>query len=252
MRQRMINGFHVGGYAYEHRRHLEHFGKSEAQFNGMIELARSIEGRVKEYRESRDLTPEGQNKAIRQWVQSEVVPKIKAAANVMKTAQAYGASKRSGLTFQKADKTDIAAAMVRSDLRREVRSWDPAKRNAALIGPNLDPEIAMSILEAPAILSGVTETQRQRLQDRAVLAANPEAGKEILDLDGASASVARAIRAASKSVAKYAGVPEHELGEMLGEPGLRERLRSMVRGDSADDADDEADAEDGDDNSVAA
>jgi hypothetical protein len=66
------------------------------------------------------------------------------------------------------------------------------------------------------------------MTDRAVLAANPGIGQELLDLDQASASVDDALRAVEGTLHKDAGIREFELKEMTGEPSLRDRIRSRL------------------------
>jgi hypothetical protein len=186
---RTQHGLYVGGWPLVHRRTQEWFGKQERSHIDAIALIEAISLKANEVKKSRDLTDSGKRKALRDWVKSTVVPKLKAIESTRQSANNYGANKRAGLTVQPGDRTDVVAALLRQELRAYLRASPIAERAALLAMPEVDPNIAIAVMEAPIELSGVSADQRQRMEQRAVLAANPETGRELLDLDQASACV---------------------------------------------------------------
>lgn len=127
------------------------------------------------------------------------------------------------------DKSDVAGALMRQEIRTWFRSLDAAKRTAMLGVPEqLDPEIAQAVMTAPAFLSDISEAQLGKLQARAFVAQNPEAAKRFEQVEEAKEAISDAVRAASVSMMKGAGITESELAEMLGEPTIRQNIETRL------------------------
>lgn len=228
----MAGGFHVGAWSWDHRGHQEHFSKMHRAYLEATGLASDIENLTAQIRTSRDLTETGKRKALSEWARSEAVPVLAYARAAISGAKGAASEKRAAVRPGAYDKTDLVGFWRRKERREAFAKLEPAAR-AARLAIGADPELAAALTEYPAEEIGISKDQHAKLQADAVLAAHPETAAEIAEIDAASDATEAALRAAMKSVAKVAGVPEHELRVMLGDPSREEKLASLLAGGEA-------------------
>ncbi|MBR1238177.1 hypothetical protein [Bradyrhizobium sp. AUGA SZCCT0182] len=136
-------------------------------------------------------TPEGRREQLLDYAAKELAPILKQSRNALERAKQDLAARRANLKPPTADKGDLVGAM----LRREIRDWlgrmDASKQAEFLAsqGANLDPNIAMAIIEAPPEMGVVSPTQRERIIDRRMRA---QFGTEIDDLGDVEDAIKRA------------------------------------------------------------
>lgn len=136
-------------------------------------------------------TPEGRRDQLLEYAAKDLAPALKQGRNAVERAKQDLAARRANLKPPTADKSDIAGAM----LRREIREWlgrmDGSKQAEFLAsrGANLDPNIAMAIIEVPPEMGIVSPIQREKLIDRHMRASF---GSEIDDIGDVEAAIKRA------------------------------------------------------------
>ena len=107
--------------------------------------------------------------------------------------------RRAALEVVSIDKNDAASAAVSQQIRSHLAGMKDAARSEFLA--TVDDMTAAAILEAPAFVSGMHETQRDNLRERLLKAKHPETVKGIDDALEAARLTARAIKAATASTA---------------------------------------------------
>jgi hypothetical protein len=234
--RRMAGGYHVGNWAWDHRGQQEHFSKMHKAFLDSSSLARDIENITASIRTSRDLTESGKRKALAEWAKTEAIPVLAYARAAISGAKTSANEKRAAVRPGAYDKADLVGFWRRKELREHFAKLDPAAR-AARLAMGTDPELAAALTEYPADVVGISKDAHAKLQADAVLAAHPETAAELAEIDAATDATEAALRAAMKSISKVAGVPEHELRVMLGEPSYGERIAALLPGGDGEDAD---------------
>ncbi len=231
----MINGRYVPTWKFEHRRGQEHFGVAEREYRAAIGLVDAIVAKTGEIARDRNLSDVGRKAAFQNFVSGAVAPIIKNARAASKAARDRGSQRHGELLPARRGKDDLAGAILAGEIRAHLRAMDPAKRNARIAVGAFSADELQAIAEMPAEYSGVSEEQRAKVLGQAVLAANPEAAKEISDLGEAADAVDLAVRAVTLEIEK-AGVKRSELAEVLGEPveTILGRLREAERADDHD------------------
>lgn len=178
---------------------------------------------------SPNFTPAGRAAAKRSYLETTFAPLVKTALAAMDSADAEIARIRSTMTAAPIDKTDIAGALRRQEIRGWLRTLPDERRTAMLALPDqLEPEIAAAVIEQPAPLSGATEQQRARMTERAVGARYPKEAATISTLDAAVDALDFNVGNALAELGKGLGVP---IADLVGiAPTLAERL-SDITGD---------------------
>ncbi len=191
---------------------------------------------------SQDLTVSGKAAAKRQHAAEHAAPVIKQAIEARKAAEAEIAKTRPSMRLD-IDKSDIAGALRRQEIRAWLRGLDDDQRNMVLAGPgelafgadgaltegssDIDPDIAAAIIELPPQLAGVTATQHERLRDRVLAARFPEHAARLATLGDAIESLDDHIAMATAVLTSELGVPD--LNEMAGlVPSLAEKLAERL------------------------
>jgi signal transduction histidine kinase len=179
---------------------------------------------------SRDpnFTPTGRKSQMRAWLDAEGLAALKKGRAALAEAEREIEAARARMTGAAIDKSDVAGAMLRSEIRTWLRNMKPAERTARMTMGDLPREAVLAIIEAPAELSGVTVAQKDRLEATAVRALHPEEADLIATIEEAAEAVASAERAATLTVGETVGVGKGDVDEMLGGPSRMDRIRQLV------------------------
>jgi hypothetical protein len=108
------------------------------------------------------------------------------------------------------DKTDVAAALGRQEIRAALRGMSLADRAALLVGDGVDERFVSAVLEQPALLSGTPKElyERALTQHLEGLFKAEIAEGEALDTEIAEAEAALTV--AKQDLARVSGLPPHE------------------------------------------
>jgi len=199
--------------------------------HALREIAKTTEQKALEIGQDRDFSDSGRRNQIRQWFIDNGVPVLRQAKDAIDAADQASEGVISAMRNTEPDKTDLAGALLRQEIRAQFRAMDPARRTALVSGAEvLEPIIALAIMEAPAALSGVTPEQKARLTTASRTALNPDEARKIERIDTAKDALAWTMDVAVRAMTRSAQVTAYEIDEMLARPTLGQRLASMVDG----------------------
>lgn len=183
----------------------------------------------------RTFMPQARAAAKRQYLESSVAPLIKSALDAMDKADAESARIRSGMTMATVDKSDLAGAILRMDIRARLSALPDEKRNALLAMPDqLDAATSAAILEAPAWASGASETQYSRLAGRVIAGRYQSEAASIATLEDAVETLDFQVGRTIAELSKEMGVSVAEVAGLV--PTLGERLSEITGGLPVNDA----------------
>lgn len=199
---------------------------ARSAYRGLLAMIEEIPTRGEAIKTDLDLSDRG--RATRRAALVDVgAPALKAARAAFAEGQAQIAALQEKMVRSAVDKGDVAAAILRSEIRTWFRGMPDAKRNG-MIAMGLDSTIAAAVAEAPAELSGVSATQHQAVSENLVMALNPAEVAAIEEITEALASLASAEEAGRRVMVREAGVTESALSETLGEPTISDRIRQRL------------------------
>jgi hypothetical protein len=141
------------------------------------------------------LNGRGVAEALRRDLGKHVVPELRRILRVVGERREAMKHERATLAKPKIDATDLAAAMLRQEMRTYLRGLDLSERMTALTDKP-DPAMLAAALEAPAALSGLNAETRAHVAQTYVQATHAQTLKamddreEALDVVGAAAEIA--------------------------------------------------------------
>jgi hypothetical protein len=172
--------------------------------------------RIAEIRNNGDLSLDGRRKQI-------VAQARGALRDIRDEAEPIGEMKAKLSDIQSSirkpvfDKTDVAGALARQEIRAALRGMSTTEKAALLVGDAADERFALAALEQPAILSGVP----QEIYDRAMaqhlegrFAAEIAQGEE---LDAQIQEAEAGFEVSRGDISRAATLPKHEFDQLLEE-----------------------------------
>ena len=223
MPKTMHNGHYVGTFKWTGRKGFEPL---ERAFGVALDAARKFREAAEAVKADPHLTATGQRGRLLEVAAKEPGMALAAARKARREALEMVQAKRAELAHAGPDKSDLAGALLRQEVRGWLRGLPVSERTAMLMAGDLDPVAALAIAEGPHHLSGVTPEQRQRVLDAAIDAANPNATAELADLEAAAEVVANAESHLARTIADTAGLGPMEvdaLAHRSDPPVLREQ-----------------------------
>jgi len=188
----------------------------QAAYLAGIESFDRIETRAREHAASGRFTPAGAKQATLQSALNDAVPSLYRARQTIKIAKAEVEALRSKITPLQPDKTDLAAAMLRAEMRDWLRSKPQAERDS-YISKNLerlDPQMLQAVIEVPIEMTGISGTQRNILVERELQARHGETFTEIKELERGIELAERSVEASRDEVRKETGVDQKAFDEL--------------------------------------
>ncbi len=176
--------------------------KLERAYMTALDAVDSIDTFKETLAKSGELTPAGIAAASLKRGLTELAPTLKRSKLAIEAARNEAVKRREQIKLRPLDPSDIRAEIRQGEIRSFLRAM-PEKERAEFINRQIDniaPEIAEAILMAPPELSGVAESQRTVLLDRALEAQHGEAVREIVELERAVEVAERAVEAARDQI----------------------------------------------------
>lgn len=128
----------------------------------------ALTSKAREISRDEKLTRLGQRDATREHIRT-VAPAIATARKALELFGKKISDKRAKLNPKGiADKTDVASAVLRSDMRKMLRDYPMGKRMQIVLAPDADRTMIDAILEAPDALSGIDPETRVLIVERAI------------------------------------------------------------------------------------
>jgi hypothetical protein len=167
----------------------------EAAYLAGLEAMDKAEARHAANKADPRFTPDGVRDDLLKFVLSDAVPALHKGRMSIKKARAEVTERRSKLKIEGPDKTDVAAAFRRMEIRTRLREMksDELTNYFARYGDNPPSEIAMAVIELPAEYSGVPQSRHDLLVERAL---DAQFGNEVAEIQ----EIEQAIEAAESSV----------------------------------------------------
>ena len=162
---------------------------------------------------------------------SDLVPTLHRARTTIKKAKAEVAERKSKLKIEGPDKSDLAAAFPRMEIRtflREMKALEQT-RYFANHGDNLPTEVAMAILEMTPEFSGVPKSRHDLMTTRTLEAQHGPEIVEISELEEAIAAAESAVETGRDEVRLEVGVHDELAAPIEAKhdaPWLRRRKNS--------------------------
>jgi hypothetical protein len=110
------------------------------------------------------LTPKGIADVLRDFADKGPTPELRRTREKIDQVKADLKTAREQLARPKIDPSDVAAAMLRQEMRGYLRSLSPSERAGVLLSGK-DPALLAAALEAPDALSGLTPDVRAKAVD---------------------------------------------------------------------------------------
>lgn len=176
-----------------------------------------------------NLTDLGRSSHGRDLFSTAALPALKQGRAAVASAVAEIDNLRAKMAGSAIDKTDVAGALMRREMRDWLRGMDPAQRNALIVAGELPPAAALAVIEAPPALTGVSEQQHHALRALAVDALHPVEAAKIADYEQAVAAVASAESHVVRTVNQSTPMADHQIDEALGGPSLADRIAGRLQ-----------------------
>ena len=133
-----------------------------------------IEAKKAELTNSAEFTPAGIQKQAVDFAFREVVPGHQKGRHAIQRAKQEVAARRERLIPPKSDPADAAGAISRMEIRTWLRGLPQGERDKVTRAENIDPQISAAIIEAPAVMTGVADSHRDNLLNKAMQGAYGE------------------------------------------------------------------------------
>ena len=176
-----------------------------------------IEARTRSSAASGRFTADGVKDDALNFTMSNLIPVFHRARTTIRKAKAEVAERRSRLKIEGPDKSDVAGAFRRREIRtflREMKGNDQ-KNYFARYGDNLPGEVTMAILEMPPEFSGVPKSRHDLLTTKALEAQHGAEIAEIAELEEAIVSAESTVEIGRDEVRLEVGVlDERKFNEM--------------------------------------
>jgi hypothetical protein len=184
-------------------------------YNAALNAVDSIEARKADTLRSGKFTPSGAADDALKYALTDLVPSFKRGRDTIQTAKREVASLRDKIKPQPTDKTDVVGAIRRWEMREFLRAM-PDKARRDYIGKrreNIDPELALAVVELPSEFSGVLETDRNELLDHALRSQHGDAMEQLVELERAIEVAESAVETGRDEVRQETGLPAHAFNE---------------------------------------
>jgi hypothetical protein len=192
----------------------------EAAYQISLDAIDRAEERTLQSTASGSFTVEGVKADVLSYALNNLVPGLHRARLAIKKAKAEAAERRSRLRVEGPDKTDIAAAFRRMEIRTLLRDMkrDDQARYFAGLGDNLPAEVASAILELPPEFSGVPKTRHDLIAASALQRQHGPEIAEIAELEDAIAAAESAVETGRDEVRLECGIQDQGKFDELAAP----------------------------------
>jgi hypothetical protein len=200
---------------------------------GALDAVDKLEARKADALASGKFTATGAADHVSEFAFSELASVFKRGRNVIDAARREAKGLRDKIKLQPADKTDVVGYMRRQEMRNWLRGLKNEDRNR-FISQNrdkLDPDMALAIVEMPAEFSGVLETDRNNLIDRALQAQHGEEMARLQELEEAITIAESAVETGRDEIRTETGLDERIFNERAAPHEQKDRslwLKTMV------------------------
>ena len=228
-----VGNHYVGAWRWDGQEEPA-FGRLRQTYDNLLKAVAGLKEKQAEISKSENLTPKGQALELRKWATAQALVPIAQAERVsLPVARRDVETRRRNLTTDTVDKTDVASAVLRQEIRAHIRSMNADERLRFLKKP--EEIVAQAVIEAPAYLTGVSKRMRSDIIEAAIEAAHPGELAAIKELEKALETTERALNAVGSELKIALSVTNKEFAAMIANTKAAgtepPRLRRMFGGD---------------------
>ena len=133
------------------------------------------------------------------------------------------------ITTAPIDKSDLAGALARQELRAHIRTLPLGERAALLTGDKADPRFTDAVLEQPAQISGLDQNFYDRVRDERLEALHPQASFRAEKLSDEIAEAEAGLEIARQDLQRDSGIKQHEFDALRKEVDSRKNAPWLKR-----------------------
>lgn len=182
-----------------------HLASLDGVFNNLTGFIGATGTKRAELEKRGTLTHRGVRDELQDFADGAMIPELRRARERVNQARADLKLRRASLSKPKIDPADVAAAVLRQDMRAYVRSLEPLQRAATLLNSKTDPAILAAVLEAPDVMSGLSLALRDDVARAYAAIAHPEGAKEIEATDEGLSMMETILSAAENDISTAIG-----------------------------------------------
>lgn len=159
--------------------------KLEAAYLAGFEAMDRVETRHAQNKTDSRFTPDGVKDDLLKFVLNEAVPALHQSRMTIRKAKDEVAERRGKLKLAGPDKSDIAGALRRQEIRQRLSAMKPDEQSAYFgkYGDNLPAEVAVAVVELPPEFSNVPPSRHDLLIESEL---NAQFGPEIQEIQSSS------------------------------------------------------------------
>lgn len=173
---------------------------AKATLNRALGLPATVQAERAKAATDPNLTAAGQAEATRKFLAGDTAANLlhakRSAEAMRKQINAWWAS----LQPPAPDKSDMAAAVLRSEMRAMLREMPNGSRIKMLLSDDVDPRILQAVLEAPDAMSAITGDLREKIVARSIERDHPDDVRAIKEAEDALQLVDVSVRVAFEAV----------------------------------------------------
>jgi predicted nucleic acid-binding Zn-ribbon protein len=188
----------------------------EAAYLAGFEAMDRVEARHAQNKTDTRFTPDGVKDDLLKFVLNEAVPALHQSRMTIRKAKDEVAERRGKLKLAGPDKSDIAGALRRQEIRQRLSAMKPDEQAGYFMryGDNLPVEIAQAVVELPAEFSNVPQSRHDLLTESALNEQFGPAIEEIKELEQAIAAAESSVEAARDEVRLETGIHDVAFNEL--------------------------------------
>lgn len=227
-----VNDSFVGLWEWSDRKEPI-FGRLRSSYDDALKVAAEFGEKRGALAKDTRFTEEGRRDELKTWTAANALKPLAVARQVaIPAAKRELDQRREKLSLEGPDRSDLAGAVMRGEIRSWLRGMKIDERSQALNG-DVDPLIALAVVEAPAALSGVNPATHKRLVSAAIDALHPGERAKIAELERALETTQRAVAAAEGGIKSELLVNSRTFSGWLEGAALESEAQIYLRKDDA-------------------
>lgn len=148
--------------------HVSDFLSIQNAFVGATGAGIRIRNQGEALRKEGKLTKAGISEKLREFARTETLPALNQASAMVKRMRDDVKSRRAALGLKPVDKTDLVAAMLRSEVRAWIKGMDQSGKAAVLFDDSMPDIVIQAVFELPPQMIGATPQFLADVQKRIV------------------------------------------------------------------------------------
>lgn len=136
-------------------------GPAKAHFDRVLAVQEKLAAERDRLAKNLDLSDTGRLASLRKFAEKEVVPHVAKAIRAIDQNETHLQRRRMSLLPTVKDPTNVAAAILRSEMRGHIAAMKPGDRIGLLTAPDTDPRLLEAVVEAPISMTGMTKAENE-------------------------------------------------------------------------------------------